>query len=554
MRYQSLTTSVDWFRVTWDADRSVPPAEWGPALAIPGIRYYPRAIEIPRTAWAMPQVLDLCAELGVTPPQHVEKYATIGIWLPWRKPLAHQWVVTKTLLAQQRVLLADTMGLGKTSSAILAAETVRRHIHHGKKPVLIVGPLRVRNIWLRELLAMGAIDSPSSFCALRSQDIDDSCWNDDAHYYFLHYDIVHVWWPKFTAVRPCVTIVDEAHYVKNSQSRRTRSTAMVAHTAPFRLLLTGTPVDNEPKDLYSLLDFLNGPQTWGTRSQFRVRYCGAVREQYGFVDTTPTNTTELRARMAPYYIRRELSDTDVQLPPFTRELAEVEMSDRRIASYRQHTRLLSPHDIQRLVDALISGAAVGNDVMRTMTELRQVTSEAKIAATCELASDILAADGAVVVFTWQRSTAQQLQRMLQGSRLAITGELANEKREHLIDSFQAEGGALVATYGALQDAVTLHRSRAVIMHDIDYLPKTMLQAEKRVHRIGQNFGTKSYWMVANQLFDRLLLAALRQKTADSELILSLREQIPELTSADSCADTFATDMERTMREWQQWKI
>jgi SWI/SNF-related matrix-associated actin-dependent regulator 1 of chromatin subfamily A len=554
MIYRSLTLSTDWFRVTWDVDRSAPPSEWGALLAIPGIRYYPRALEIPRTAWDMSQVVDLCAELEVTPPKHSDRYATIGLWQPWQKPLAHQPVVTQRLLETHRVLLADAMGLGKTRAAIQAAETVRRHIHHGKKPVLIVGPLRVRSTWFRELLATGAIESASEFCALRTQDQRDACWSDDALYYFMHYDIVHVWWPKFTALRPCVTILDEAHYIKNGQSRRARNAAMVAHMAPFRMLLTGTPIDNEPKDLYSLLDFLNGPQTWGSRSQFRVRYCGAFRDTHGFTDTGPTNMSELRSRMSAYYIRRELSDTAVELPPFTRELTEVEIPASRTVSYQQHTRLLSSHDIRRLIDAMLSGSVMGSDVAQTMTALRQVTSEAKISATLELASGILDADGAVVVFTWQRSTAKQLQRMLQSSREAICGELAIDRREALIDSFQAHGGALVATYGALQDAVTLHRARAVILHDLDYLPKTMLQAEKRVHRIGQEYGTKSYWMVANQLFDRVLLAALRRKTADTELILSLREQIPELGSTESPEDIFASGMEQSITEWRQWNI
>lgn len=554
MNYSSFTVGADWFRVTWNVERSTAPESWARVLALPGARYYPIALEIPRTAWHMPAVVDLCAELGVTPPKHSERYASIGLWQPKQKPLAHQPVIAKHLLEQHRVLLADAMGLGKTRSAIQAAETVRRHIYHGHKPVLIVGPLRVRSTWLRELLATGAIESRDEFCALKTQNQDDRCWNDSAAYYFIHYDVVHVWWPKFTSLRPCVTILDEAHYIKNGQSRRARNAAMVAHIAPFRLLLTGTPIDNTPKDLHSLLDMLNGPQTWGSRNTFRVRYCGAFRDQFGLADTVPTHVEELQERLQPFYVRRELSDTDVELPAFTRELVEVDIPANRTLSYQQHTRVLSSNDIQKLVGAMLSGQVFGNDVMRTMAALRQVTSEAKVAATVELASNILDADGAVVVFTWQRTQAVQLQRMLQGTRQAITGEIAIEKREALIDSFQAQGGALVATYGALQDAVTLHRARAVILHDIDYLPKVMLQSEKRVHRIGQAHGTKSYWMVANQLFDRILLTALRQKTADVELVLALREQLPELTAADDAVDTFSSEMERTMKEWREWNI
>lgn len=554
MKYSSSTQSTDWYRVTWAVTREVAPEEWRDVLAIPGVRYYPRALEIPRTAWGMPQIIDLCNGIGVAPPTHVSKYASVGLWQPFQRPLSHQPFVAQLLLSQHRVLLADQLGLGKTRSAIQAAETVRRHVYNGSRPVVVIGPLRTRAVWKKELLETGAIETLSEFCALRTRDFHDRCWNEDAAYFFVHYDIVDAWWSKFQALRPCVAIVDEAHYVKSIASRRARNAAMIVQPSPFRLLLTGTPIDNEPKDLYSLLDLLNGSQTWGSRTDFRVRYCGARRETYGYTDTEPTNVAELRSRMFPYFVRREVSDVEIELPPFARELVEVETPVGKERSYQQHTRLLSQGQIHALVETIASGGMLGRDAIRTLGELRKLTSDAKLGATVELASDILAADGAVVVFTWQRSTATYLQQTLQPSRKAITGEIPIEARDALVEGFQRAGGVLVATYGALQDAVTLHRARAMICHDIDYLPRVMLQAEKRIHRIGQSRGCKVYWMVATKLFDRILLTALRRKSADTELILELSEQLPELLGETDDHDVFTAQMEQSIREWRQWSI
>ncbi len=556
MHYSSITVGADWFRVQWDVARENAPLDWQRVLAIPGVRYYPKALEIPRTAWTMSEVLDFCAALEITPPKHVNKYVGIGLWQPDRKPLAHQPAVTHRLLEQHRVLLADQLGLGKTSSAIQAAETVRRHVFHGNRPVVILGPLRTRATWCKELLAMGAIADKSEFCALHTRDLTQSgIWRDDAPYYFVHYDVIDAWWSRFTHLRPCVTILDEAQYVKNSGSRRCRNAAMVAHIAPFRLIVTGTPIANAPKDLYSILDLLNGPQTWGTQNQYRERYCGAERNNYGLVDMGPTRVEELRARLEPFYIRREVSDTSVELPAFRRELVEVETSAEREKTYRQHTNVLNAEDVRKLVSAVCSGAPVGpsDDTLRMLNSLRQVTSDIKIPATAELATSILEADGAVVVFTWQRATASLLQRMIDPTRNAITGVLPIEQRNGLIDRFQAEGGGLVATYGALADAVTLHRARAAIMHDLDYVPSTMLQAEKRIHRIGQQHGCTVYWMIAPHFFDRILVSVLRQKCADTEMVFSLKEQIAELTQRDPL-DNFTVWMEQAIKDWKTWKI
>lgn len=546
-----MTMGTDWFRVAWDEDRERAPSAWSELLAIPGIRYYPRALEISRTAWLLPVVLDLCAELNVVSPRHVLKYADTGLWTPKERPLTHQPYVTELLLTQQRVLLADQMGLGKTRSAIQAAETVRRHIHHGLRPVVILGPLRVRKTWFRELMATGAISSAHEFCALTSRDLGHSSWTDGASYYFVHYDVVDAWWSRFTSLRPCVTILDEAQYVKNGRSRRARNAAMVSQIAPFRIAVTGTPIANKPSDLYALLEILCGPYTWGTPIQFRERYCGSFRNDFGYVDTSPTNVEELQTRMRPFYLRRDLEDTTIELPPFTRELAEVAGGEKREQLYRGQLEILTSKQVADLVGTILGGGSVGKDTLRTLNQLRRMTSDVKIVATAELAIDVLQADGAVVVFTWQRSTAVTLQKILDETRDAVTGELSIAQREGLVDRFQAEGGALVATYGALADSVTLHRARAVILHDIDDVPSTMLQAEKRIHRIGQTQGCKSYWMVAPKFLDRITLAALHRKCADTELILSIREMLPELASAVE-TDSFEARIEQSIKEWHTW--
>jgi hypothetical protein len=79
----------------------------------------------------------------------------------------------------------------------------------------------------------------------------------------------------------------------------------------------------------------------------------------------------------------------------------------------------------------------------------------------------------------------------------------------------------------------------------------MLQSEKRIHRIGQTRGSKSYWIIASKLLDRVLLLALRKKCADQERIFEIDEILPELQVAVQ-EDDFGSRMQVAMEDWKSW--
>lgn len=545
--YRALLTSAAWYQILWNYDRAEAPASWDAVLAIPGVRLHPRAIEIPWTAFELPEVLELCKELDVRPPSIPFKYPTVRTWAPKRAPFAHQFIVTERLLRSGRLLLGDQMGAAKTASAIMAAETVRRHVHHYQRPVFVFAPLRLRNTWKRELLVMGAIENESEFCALESLTMDDASWRYNAKWYFIHYDVVSAWWSRLALLRPCVTIMDEAHLLKNGRAVRTKATSLAFQSAPFRMELTGTPIQNKPQDLWSLLTMLTGERTWGGPIEFRQRYIGAYRTDYGWKDTDPTNVEELQERIAPFWLRRTIQSAGVELPAFTREIVEVEPNPLRAQEYAGRMRTMTPHEARQILQVMLQGSLI-KDAIRIIGKLRKVTADAKLTATFELIDTIVEQGESVVVFTWERRTAARIAQYASTLPSALTGEIDIDKRNDYVDTFQAQGGVLVATYGALAEGVTLHKARHVILHDIDWIPGTMLQAEKRVHRIGQDFACKAYWMTAPKLFDSFMLKALRLKLNDAETILDLERAVPELSLG--APDDFEARMQRELELWR----
>jgi SNF2 family DNA or RNA helicase len=511
-------------RLAWRAEFERLPLDVTLALSlveqIPGCKVGTKWADIPLTAAMLPEVEQLFDLCDVPQPDPTTGYDKLEIWQPKRPPFTHQWDIATQIVLQAGSLLADQMGLGKSTSAIIAAQSVRLS-RTRVRPGLIVAPLFTRSVWQRELVACGAIrEDLGDFCAVISRDFnDDSFKRDDIAWYFVHYDVVYYWWSKIAGLgrnKPNVAIVDEAHWIKNARSQRGRGTLVAAGSADFRILLTGTPIDNKPIDLWHILTIATGMHSWGSPLAFRQRYCGAVHNGYGWEDTGPTHVAELRARMQPYYFRRTVQDVGVDLPDLTRKTLPAELG-----AYRsEHDAVLNKTGVEILVRAILQGAV--QHVLPELTRLRQITSRAKILATVEYVENVLVQGESVVVFAWEREVVAELARRLgRDSTLTVTGDDSEAVRAGTIALFQKglEPRALIATAGAIREGVTLHHARFVVLHDLHWQLTHMLQMEARIYRIGQHRACQAIWVVAEGSIDTILASVLLTKSETLTTIL-----------------------------------
>lgn len=442
-----------------------------------------------------PDVNELLGQWPTTPSQAVA----------FKRPLfPHQSAAVDWLLERGRGLLADEMGLGKTTSAAVAAASMR-----GSGVVLIIGPSFTRAVWRGELRELGSIGGEDDFFAFQGTEIREDTWARAAcaRFWFIHYELVSVWMPRLLVNpvgRPSVVVIDEAHWLRNSRSQRTGQVLKSIATISKRILLTGTPVANRPRELWSLLTILDGTYSWGSEYAFRLRYCGGYDAGYGLQDGEPTNTEELRARLRNSYLRRTQEDAGIDLPELLRSVYDVDS----VEGF-QHSG--SREALEAVTRALQSGT-FGTDTLPAMMRLSQETSAAKVPATVSLLEELVEEEEPAVVFVHERSRAEQLARRAGRTAVAIHGGLSQVTREELVRDFQAgKHLVVVATYGALREGVTLHRARHVILHDLTWVPGDVLQAEKRVHRIGLRHIVTSRWMVLPGSFDTLLAAHLCRK-------------------------------------------
>ena len=471
------------------------------------------------TAFMSEPFLHLCDSLDLREP--IPTRSAIAIAPSVRTLREYQSEGVRWLVQNGGGVLGDEMGLGKTSSAIVAAETLRQS-RDPHAPILIIGPKFVRDVWRRELAAVLGTDSFFA-CDKRKPVALDEFAMRDAKWWFCHYEILDGWRATITrpmaARRPNVVILDEAHWLRNPRAKRTKAALATATLAPARIVLTGTPIANKVTDLWPLLTLVNGTGSWGTSFSFAHRYTHQEKDTYGWVSRGTRNMNELHARMDNTYLRRTIEDVGGEIPALTREQFTVASEGTMPRELKKWCGGNVELALERFSDALASGN-LGGETLEAITAWRKWTSETKLAHTVHLAASLLTEGEHVVIFTWQRETAEQIAQNIKdcleddvGFVDVVHGGIPQDTRDATVQSFQTTTApcAIVATIDSLKEGVTLHRARRVIIHDLHWVPATLLQAEARIHRIGQTRPCLSTWMIVEDSVDSVIAKHLVSK-------------------------------------------
>ena len=225
----------------------------------------------------------------------------------------HQIDGVAFLLARRKAILADDMGLGKTRQSILA-------MHHSAPggPCLIVCPASVKSNWRREIETVLGPATPVVVVGGKVG-LPES---DFLGWVVINYDILPKHAAGLTACRFAGIVFDEAHYLKNYRSKRSRAARSLIQSTPSEPLvhcLTGTPMTNRPRDLFPLLQLVEHPLGKSFLS-FAKRYCDAYRNEYGWVTEGASNIEELTVQLHGTMLRRRKEDV-LDLPPKNSDLA-----------------------------------------------------------------------------------------------------------------------------------------------------------------------------------------------------------------------------------------
>ena len=404
-----------------------------------------------------------------------------------------QWAGVRYALAARRTFIADEQGLGKTVEALAAIEA------DGAYPAIVVCPASLKLNWEREACKWVSHRSVTviggRMAVPPTGDIT-----------ILNYEIVAAHREALTRLRPRALVIDESHYVKNPQAKRTRAVRKLADAVTadgLRLALSGTPVLNHAEELVSQLRVIGRLGEFGSGAQFARQFRGELSEE--------RLHWHLRRRC---FIRRLKSEVLPQLPAKRQVVVPVAMSNEREYRLAEDDVIAwlrsQPLDLREL-NAKIA-ATLRAERLAQLGTLQRLAARGKLAAALAWIGDFLQSGEPLVVFARHIEVQEAvLERFPDAAHLL--GRDSTARRDETVQAFQSSDGPqlLIAATRVAAQGITLTRASNVAFLELEWTPAMHDQAEDRCHRIGQRDAVTAWYLLAANTIDETMATLIQRK-------------------------------------------
>ncbi len=484
---------------------------------------------------AQPQMTDLADRLRGAAGGVVATVATPGGLRAELRPYQQRGLVWLAEMTSTGLggCLADDMGLGKT------LQVIALHLHRAEQclgPTLVICPTSLLANWEREVRRF-APSVPVRRHHGPGRSLADLAPDElvVTSYGVARYDAV-----ELAAAGFALVVADEAQHAKNPATATARALRVI--TAPARLALTGTPVENRLSDLWSILDFTT-PGLLGPLERF-LRTVATPIERYH----DPDATSRLTRIVQPFLLRRRKTDADVapDLPART-------ISDLPVALTREQVELYEA--VVREAMAVIEGSEGFERqglVLKMLTTLKQICNHpaqylhqsgplagrsGKLAALEELVPVITSEGESVLVFSQFVECLGLVEARLGElgvGCLFLHGKVPARRRAEMVDEFQA-GRVPVFLLSLKAGGVGLNLTRAshVVHFDRWWNPAVEDQATDRAHRIGQTRAVQVHRLIAEGTLEDRIAKLIEGKRELAESVVGGGEAwIGQLSDAE----------------------
>lgn len=439
-----------------------------------------------------------------------------------------------------RALIGDEMGVGKTVQAIAAAEAT------AAQRIVVICPANARYVWDREIHGWGGNGAVQH---IESQ-LDKLDMN--ARWHVITYDLIaaraETWrlnddaeekafieifpelagaiikkggyphkvsldqpldkvptcadpkrvaaWQKMMqrlkgelleqvlSAGPVLVILDEAHRVKNRDAKRTKAIQRIAAGEARLLMLTGTPLRNNEHEAAILLSLLDASAA-EVLSKKNGYTLWDVKEYLGY-----------------FMLRRTKADVLPELPEKTRQRIDIgDLDPNQVAAYYE-AMALAQESYFKALEGGKSEAVARQSMQGGIERARKALGTAKVRGgeVVDLVLDVVENKACCVVFCAHRQVSDDLKAQLEMEKLRveiIDGRVPPKKRAEIVADFQ-EGhlDVVIGSINAAGEAITLTRADTVIFVELDWVPAALLQAEDRIHRVGQRSNCQIIQLVA----------------------------------------------------------
>ncbi|MCL1962070.1 MAG: DEAD/DEAH box helicase [Desulfovibrionaceae bacterium] len=358
----------------------------------------------------------------------------------------YQFVGVRHLMSQSGACLADDMGLGKSRQMVVAARLAA-----GQGRVLILCPASLRINWEREIRMV----YPGAVVGMAGEDRIATLYG--CQWVVANYERLGglVREPDLSFA---VLAVDEAHYLKEHQSGRTRNAFVMATRIPRRYVMTGTPLLNREIEMHTLLRLTGHALGRMPLKDFSKRYAGSGDKR-----------AQLAAALKGWMLRRHKDVLD-DLGQKIRQVRWVSPAE-GLGAYKEIYRDMTLQ------------------AMPKITKLRQRLEALKTPFLIEMVESLSEGDK-IIIFCEYMATVQAMKSAFDTASIhcvTLVGADSPQKRQRAIDAFQSEPAVsvFIGTTSAAGVGITLTAANHVAFASLPWTPALMRQAEDRAYRLGQ---------------------------------------------------------------------
>jgi len=432
--------------------------------------------------------------------------------------------------------LADDMGLGKTLQA-LALILLRAP----NGPTLVVAPTSVCTNWIAEAARFAPTLNIKLFGPGERADMLESAGAFDV--IVASYGLLQLEAPLFAKKHWHTMVLDEAQAFKNAATRR--SQAVMALRGDFRMIATGTPLENHLGELWNLFRFIN-PGLLGTADQFQLRFAGPI-EKAQDKRAEAGARTRLRRLTQPFILRRTKSQVLTELPPRTEIVIPVELTQEETALYESLRR--EALDKLAALEAPESQKSIA--ILAEMMRLRRAVcnpelvapglgiASSKLNTFAHLIDDLLENRHKVLVFSQFVDHLTLIRKLLDERGIGyqyLDGSTSMQERKKRVDAFQAgEGDLFLISLKAGGVGINLTAADYVIHMDPWWNPAVEDQASDRAHRMGQQRPVTIYRLVARHTIEEGIVELHGHKRDLADSLLEGGDMAARMSPGDMLA-------------------
>lgn len=424
------------------------------------------------------------------------------------------------------VLLADEQGLGKTVQVISYVNSVE------KFPCLVICPASLKLNWKNEIRKWTA-SRDVYICSGREPKLPANVIKK-YKWVICNYDIVAghsqdvikndpvktaelrnqpSWFSTFMKANFQMIVLDESQNIKNEENKRTKAIMELASWIPSRACLSGTPISNRPMEFFTTISLID-PTLFVNKWDFGRRFCNPTMNFGHLQFNGASHMKELHEILTKTMMLRRLkSDVLSDLPDKQKIVIPIQMDEKIQKEYETAEMSFKQYLKSNFGEGEKVTAEKRAAALVKIEMLRQLAARGKMNMTINWIANFLDTGKKLVVFAWHQEIIDTLMKEFKGIAVKIDGSVPANKRQEAVDRFQTndEIRLFIGNIKAAGTGITLTAASDTCTVELSWSPSDLVQAEDRVHRIGQKNAVCNYYLMSEGTIDEKMMKLIDEK-------------------------------------------